>query len=404
MKNQENISEYSKLMSESLFNNISNKLSKGNKYYALIGPKNIGKGYALNCIKKILKQNNQIHTIYFDFSKFRGISFKEFIDNIAQKMFVNILYEENNEKRLSAYILEIMELFFKSEEKKTIIIIKNITALSISIAYEFLEALSSLHQNNKLKNRLSAIVSGRENFLKMAQGDNSPFRFAEKIIIRGGKKELLKKYFKKEFNNKAFNKKAEDYLYEQIGGSYLPMIEISGLIKRKVNKKKWTKNDLKKILENDDTIIQKKMFESANFRTLLKNIEFRRKAFNDLNKILNNKNGVHSLSNKEPISFLEVSGAVWLDNNRKAHICPLLRRFFRKIFTNLYKGDVFCRLSEWDEACKCYKNSPLSEKYRSVSGEDRFRLLNILVHWENSMGKAAKKGADDVIDFFFKRC
>ena len=400
MPEEQNVARYIKLMGNDLFQEIKEGLSDGNRYYALIGPKNIGTGYALRQIKELLEKDH-LKTIYLDFSEFGGISFEKFINVIAGEMGVEVSYQSGGVKRLSSYLTDIVESFFKSEQGKTVILVKNITALSISIAHEFLLALSYFHGNDYFGNRLTAIVSGSENFLGMSQGVNSPFRFAEKILIRGGDRELVRKYFKKGLENITISDNSIDYVYDQIAGSNLLLIEIFALMKRE-RKKSWTKDDLIKILEVKDDII-KNISDSPNFRMMIKNIEHDQDSFNDLIKILDKRDGTLELSRQtETISFLEASGAVWLDANRKAHINPLLRRFFNATFTDLYKGDIFCMLSEWDKGYECYQRCDSAEKYRSVSGEDQFRFVKILIHWENFISRVAKKGYEEVQDIFLK--
>ena len=420
----------SRLIGQALVDDIAKGLLENN-HYSLIGPPFIGKSLIIDEVKKKLKpkiEKGFVLPIEMDVQKETYLTTQNFVDRIASHLNVTSTSEIPEDRKLSDILLDLITKRCNAQGGRIVFFFKDLLGLTVQMAREVLSVLSVCHLDDSLKNRVTSVISGGPDLIPLVQGQYSPFRFSIQYSIEGLDLDFTLKFLKTRLNYLDLTVDALEYLYNETNGNTYLLNEIAlsyigqdfGNIIKEECIDRWDLQKTKKVIERFEA---KFLDDILAIRTMMREIERKPDQFNKLLEIKNEGDGKLTLKADvpedmflrpgmkggektppvDPVPFLVACGAAIRDENRKAHISsPILRRFFKKKYTPRRIADIFCNQYQWDNAWKIYKKLYTDQKHRSVSGEDRFRLFEILKDWENSMHQKAMDGIEPLLEHFYQ--
>ena len=245
-------------------NEIINEILRG-KFWAIYGPRKIGKTTLLNQIRDELAGN--YCCIYVDCRNSPNDPqrfFQWFIEEVEKELKVNNfeLIEKDQHSTDAPYenLAHIIVNLSKTTEEsnpKLIFLIDEIE--QVPALEDFLGCWRRIHEarhNNAKYNIVqSVVVTGSTNLIKLSVGESSPYNIAKQIHLKDFSKEdfldLCNRIFVKE-KQVLFTERDKSYLYNQLGG-HPQMVQhaLSELAKsQKANPKLIKRLDVKKALDS----------------------------------------------------------------------------------------------------------------------------------------------------------
>jgi GAF domain-containing protein len=419
----------SRLIGEPLFEEITKGLLLQN-YYALIGPRKMGKGLILDRVRKRLapkEERGDICISVLHSPEFDTFTATDLLKTIAESLKVDVSGQNFSGGRLGEKIVELINLHIKKYPGKVVFMINDILEFPAHLAREFLAAFRVCSEDKLYENRVSAVVTGSADFIAMVFAPTSPYRFAKQLSIEGLDKPFAREFFTGKLIAKDIEDKAFDYLYKITNGSMFLLQEIASSQVRKLLYEEnpsqllglRTLHETKEVVNN---YLRNLMNQSITIRMMLRDIESREDFFDKFVEILYSRPGTIELrsdispdffgvvkiggspappSQFSPTPFLVGCGAVIRDGSYRAYVSsPLLRRLLKRKFSRCLIADIYGEQHRWEKAWKTFSECKFDEKYRPISGESRFRLNKILVDWENSMHLKALEGVKPLVEHF----
>ena len=211
-------------------NEIINEILRG-KFWAIYGPRKIGKTTLLNQVKHEL--SGPYRCIYVDCRNSPNSPqhfFQWFMNKVQEELGIKSpdLIDANQDRTDAPYenLTDFLQnlLIDKQEGDQGLIFlideIEQVPALE-----DFLGCWRRIHEarhnNDKLKTIKSVVVTGSTNLIKLSIGESSPYNIAKQIQLEDFSKEdfldLCDRIFNKD-TQVLFTEKDKNYLYNQLGG------------------------------------------------------------------------------------------------------------------------------------------------------------------------------------------
>lgn len=205
-------------------NNIITGMKKGN-YWALLGPRQIGKTTLLRLIKN---KFSHAHYVYCDFElpyPEEKEDFYHWLRSKFEKEISSVKIESINSKKKFTPELDFLEFIseFRPPENTRKIVLLFDEIDNIPFLNDFLHMWRSVyHQryHKKKLDRYNVIVTGSVDLIEVTSGPNSPFNIAEIFYVRDFSDEETEKLISEPIGslNIRIKQKAKEYLAEKLSG------------------------------------------------------------------------------------------------------------------------------------------------------------------------------------------
>lgn len=393
------------------------------KHLALVAPRQSGKTALLYELKRQgekLPDADRPQLRIIRSLDFRDLTESQFLIEFAKKL--SVPSRQVDESRLLPLAEAIRLLIRKSvvsDRKPSWILIPNIEKFSWPNARAILEALHACAEDPATQ-RLSAVVTGNQEFISLTYSDNSPYRHAEKALLQGFDRELTDRYFRARSLGLSLEASFDDYalsgqpalaassldsLYTTTGGYAHFIDEVRRTLTRvRDDHSPWSATWMPEpsLLESAaNRFINEFMDFDVNCQLPLEDVQRDRDAWQLLQQMVTADGNLQTLSSGRP-HLLETTGIVRRDANGTFHFASTIwQAYLAKRFTVRYLADVHAIAGEWNDAWRLYDRCiGTSICDRPLDGEDRHRLNRVLKSWEESLIDASNSDSDEVIARF----
>lgn len=380
-------------------------------HVALLGPPNSAKSLLLDELRWQTRERRVVN-IFWD----NRMSPDKFLQHLSEQLDAKTPVSGQN---LSLIVEKMLRR--AAAQKPIGIVVSDLPGFPTRIARSILNALNACSkEDDEMGNRLSAIITGRSDFIHLSYGSNSPYRHARKFVIYGLDRPWARAFFCRlrmlqsgmEIPKSILDVPVTDFideegfqeLYSQTGG-YAHFIQEIGINSvrhsyrdgYKPLPKQWGIKDVRAIVKR----YREMWMTSDNMvRTLVRAVEHIPDAFNHLETLVSKKQPFYDTRNEPAI--LEVSGIARRYNDGRLELASQLWKDFLKDFLgNREKADAFAWQERWDDVWRLYEEDVEKHEWdRPISGNSRFRLREVINVWRRSLMREVTKGPEAVAHRF----
>ncbi|NIR06295.1 MAG: AAA family ATPase [Candidatus Aminicenantes bacterium] len=367
---------------------------KNGDYWAIVGPRQIGKTTFLNLVKKEISENTHDYYIYFDFDMVPK-SEKEFYQWLIDQFLANIprrikggriKYKTIKSESPEISFFNFLKNFRPKDDKKRIILIFDeidkhpfLTSFLLLWRKVYHERPGKESEVEKRQlSRYAVITSGAVEIIKAITGPTSPFNVAQDLHLRDFSEEESEELIQKPLTELNINLKeeAKKELLSQISGHPQLLQHACYLLvetARESSKSEITKNDV-------DNTIKRLYKENSSLKTLKKNI----KEHNELKKLLEN-----ILIEKNQIKFhpnieFELLGVGAIKEDRETSYCKIRNPIYEKFIMDILNNPV--------EEPDLKSKEKLKEEHEKEEKNAQISTVSIQSQAESPPGKRKKFG------------
>jgi len=353
---------------------------RGN-YYSLLGPRYSEKTFFLQKVIEVLEKDEFMKCIYWEATELQRVNMtKTLFNNLKKKIEIKLTEdcEENlavaknaahaNEFKTifsqtvnsSARFQEFLSFILKNYNYRFVIVLNRLQLLPKYVTRGILSCLREIYNAREVKKeftRLNVIISGSSNLLEFTRDKNSPFNISHPLLLgpltRDEAQSKLDAYSEHEIY---CTMKAREYLLKEFNNHPYFISNISPVIFKYVHGKDehavtldHAKRYLKDFIRDQVQILSDRYLKEMVVR-VKDDIEI----YEAILELL--KSGKIDLSVPEQgVSKYTLSGAMVVNKRTLEFTNNVVKRFLKLFFSDLTKGDVYLKFSQWEKALDHYK-------------------------------------------------
>ena len=410
-------------MSTQLFVELMALLQKG-EHIAILAARHSGKAlvlYELRRLAALLEDADKPHVVLLRLLDCGTDSEPEFLDKLCQHLEINPAELIGHEELpLAAKIVVLLRASLSARRVPLWLFLQNITEANGPLARGLLTALQEAFADPEMQGRLSAVITGSQEFVPLTYQENSPFRHARKFFLRGFDRELTRRFFRARIvghslsdgfldapggKNTILTEEALDLLYQKTGGYARFIEEIVLTANRPGTAAESTGRNEEWSAERIERLVEKFLKEHVMFepycKLSLRDVERDHEAWDLLQTLFFSRQPI-KLSSRQP-HLLETSGIARRKEGGEVVISsPMWERFLKDLLGPRRRADVYARLGEWETAWELYAQTDASDCDRPLDGEERYMLDRVIGDWTDSLVDYGARGADEVVSFFLE--
>jgi signal transduction histidine kinase len=405
------------------FEELQMLLEQG-RHVALLGPREGGKSLVLSQVRRAAgRRPLEIRPRVVQL-RWRGRrrNAEHFLRDLAERLGVPDSQPGGGHRTLAG---RLEDLFRQRAERcldQAWVFVQDVLGFPAPMARDMLRAFQACYEDLNCRSRMAVIVTGETDFLPLTYETTSPYRHATQFLVSGVDRRMAAEFFCRRRMGQPIGMPlaaggappeledqiepaAFDYLYHQTGGNPHLLQEIivsAGRYPHPLRHadltRPWGRREAEKCV---GAFLNRFMAEDYSSRRTLRDVERNPEAFDLLLDIVAQGDGRVVIPGLSPHP-LEVSGVVYRDEERRAHIaCPIWRRFLERLRRRQRLADVYARQHRWDKAWSGYEGAPRRQRDRPISGEPSDRLRSVLSEWQKSLGDYVLAGPAAVCRQFF---